>query len=155
MSLTPDDCEEPKFVQLQTCEGFIHDVETCLVEQMGTVRDMLLVECSDSTDVIPLAKIECWIMKMVIHWCRLVQDNSAPKEARDRSSMFIEFLEEAKGDDEVVFKLLLAANYLNLESLLDAGTQYLADAITSCGSAEEIRNRFNLQNDIPSDEYEP
>lgn len=155
MSLIPDDCEEPKFVQLQTCEGFIHDVETSLVEQMGTVRDMLQLECSDSTDVIPLSKIEWWIMKMVIHWCRLVQDNSARKEASDRTKMFVEFLEEAKGDDEVVFQLLLAANYLNVESLLDAGTQYLADVITTCGSADEIRTRFNLQNDIPSDEYEP
>ncbi|KPU79578.1 uncharacterized protein Dana_GF26426 [Drosophila ananassae] len=154
MSLNPTVCKEPKFVQLQTCEGYIHDVETSLLEQMGTVHDLLMVECSDSNGIIPLLKIESRIMKLVVQWCRLVQNNSARTEASDRSTMFTELLEEASGDDKVVIQLLLAANYLHVESLLEVGTQYLADVITACETAEEIRIRFNLQNDIPSDETE-
>ncbi|KAH8317199.1 hypothetical protein KR074_001477 [Drosophila pseudoananassae] len=154
MSLTTKDGKKPEFYQLKTCEGYIFDVETSVVEQMGTLRDMLLLETSPSTEVIPLSKIHWWVLEMVVHWCIFVQDHKAMKNDRNRVKMLKGILREGKADDEVVFQLLLAANFLHVESLIDAATQYLADAIAACNSVEEIRDRFDLPDDIPSDEFE-
>ncbi|KAH8252077.1 uncharacterized protein [Drosophila bipectinata] len=152
MSLTPDDGKEPEFYQLQTCEGYTLDVETSVVEQMGTLRDMLLLETSHSTEVIPLSKIQWWVLDIVVQWCRWVRDRSSMKKDSNRVKYFEGLLREGK--DEVIFQLLLAANFLHVESLMKAATQYLADTISACNSVEEIRDRFDLPDDIPSDEFE-
>ncbi|KAF9622801.1 hypothetical protein IFM89_034036 [Coptis chinensis] len=49
--------------------------------------------------------------------------------------------------------LILAANYLNIQSLIDVATQRVADTIKG-KTVDEIRETFNIENDFTPEEYE-
>ncbi|TVU29580.1 hypothetical protein EJB05_21154 [Eragrostis curvula] len=57
------------------------------------------------------------------------------------------------GDDSVLFDLILAANYLNIQSLLDLACQAVVEEIKG-KTPEEMRTRFNIVNDYPKEEEE-
>ena len=56
--------------------------------------------------------------------------------------------------DEPLFKLVTAANYLNIKSLLDITCKHIADEIKKCSTPQEIRRRFNIKNDFTPEEEE-
>ncbi|KAH8379996.1 hypothetical protein KR009_008419 [Drosophila setifemur] len=153
MSLPLKQCESPNFVRLQTSDGVVYTVELRLVLQMGTIRDMLKVECCPSSDTIPLANIESGTMELVIKWCELFNNAGEDQEKNDPSLIFREMLWDNEASDEDIFRLLMAANYLNLESLIDVATHYIASIINGCQSAKEIRIRFGIKNDFSINDY--
>ncbi|RYQ80728.1 hypothetical protein Ahy_Scaffold1g106941 isoform C [Arachis hypogaea] len=55
--------------------------------------------------------------------------------------------EFVKVDQATLFDLILAANYLNIKSLLDLTCQTVADMIKG-KTPEEIRKTFNIKNDF-------
>lgn len=63
-----------------------------------------------------------------------------------------EFLDNLS--DEPLFKLVTAANYLNIKSLLDITCKHIADEIKKCNTPQEIRRRFNIKNDFTPEEEE-
>ncbi|PQQ00804.1 SKP1-like protein 1B [Prunus yedoensis var. nudiflora] len=58
-----------------------------------------------------------------------------------------------KVDQSILFSLILAANYLNIKSLLDLTCQVAADMIKG-KTPEEIRKTFNIMNDFTPEEEE-
>ena len=58
-----------------------------------------------------------------------------------------------KVDQATLFDLILAANYLNIKSLLDLTCQTVADMIKG-KTPEEIRKTFNIKNDFTPEEEE-
>merc|ERR1712178_193565 len=61
--------------------------------------------------------------------------------------------EFVKVDDETLFNLIPAANYLDIKSLLDLTCKTVADEIKG-KTPEEIRIRFNIKNDFTPEEEE-
>lgn len=61
--------------------------------------------------------------------------------------------EFVKVDDETLFNLILAANYLDIKQLLDLTCKTVADEIKG-KTPEEIRIRFNIKNDFTPEEEE-
>merc|ERR1712166_261969 len=59
-----------------------------------------------------------------------------------------------KVDDETLFSLILAANYLDIKPLLDLTRKTVADYIKQCKTPQEIRRRFNIKNDFTPEEEE-
>ena len=58
-----------------------------------------------------------------------------------------------KVDQEMLFKIMLAANYLDIEALLDVGCKTVANMIKG-KSTEDIRKIFNIINDFTAEEEE-
>nr|GEW10136.1 SKP1-like protein 1B [Tanacetum cinerariifolium] len=75
------------------------------------------------------------------------EDKVAEEELKSFDADFM------KVDQGTLFDLILAANYLNIKSLLDLTCQTIADMITS-KTPEEIRKTFNIKNDFTSEKEE-
>jgi S-phase kinase-associated protein 1 len=50
--------------------------------------------------------------------------------------------------------LILAANYLDIKSLLELGCKHLANEIKSKKTVQELRDRFGIENDYTPEEIE-
>nr|GFA42800.1 SKP1-like protein 1A [Tanacetum cinerariifolium] len=93
-----------------------------------------------------LAKIIEYIKK---HANKPKDDDDKKVAEEDLKKFDAEFV---KVDQEgILFDLVLAANYLNIKSLLDLTSQAIADSIKDL-SVEEVRKKFNIQNDFTPEE---
>ncbi|RLN00624.1 SKP1-like protein 4 [Panicum miliaceum] len=72
----------------------------------------------------------------------------AATASKDLESFDREFVDV---DQAMLYDLVLAANYLNVEGLLDLICQKIADMIKG-KSVEEIRRKFNIKNDFTTEE---
>merc|ERR1711988_1128596 len=119
-----------------------------------TVKSMMGVEDGEEIDppeaAIPLPAVEGNILELVIKYCDYHFDNKETKED-EKNTWNQEFV---KVDDDTLFSLILAANYLDIKSLLDLTCKTVADYIKQCKTPQEIRRRFNIRNDFTPEEEE-
>ncbi|CAE6441601.1 unnamed protein product [Rhizoctonia solani] len=112
---------------------------------------------------IPLAQVNSSVLKKVIEYCehhgydelrptekRENSDDSDPRkrqvsEIGEWDQQFIQV------EQETLFELILAADYLEIRSLLDVGCKTVANQIKG-KTPEEIRRLFNIVNDFTPEE---
>jgi len=148
MSTTSSEIEHPKYVELQTNDGVIFTVDTRLALQMGPIRKLIFLEIENNitnTEVFPLARVDAKNLRFIIKWSASVAD--LKDNEMDGQSNLKKLLDEDDADYEFLLQLILAANYLQMENLLQATTQLLANAIEACESVEEICDYFNVKAD--------
>lgn len=96
-------------------------------------------------------------MKKIIEYCEHHKDDPIPppeedndrlKRATDITEWDAKFLQV---DQEMLFEILLAANYLDIRSLLDVASKTVAGMMKG-KSTEEIRKTFNITNDFTPEE---
>lgn len=113
-------------------------------------------ENSDGNDVvIPVPNVRSTILKKVLEWAEHHKDTVFPDVDDEdvRNSMPVDewdqkFLEV---DQEMLYEIILAANYLNIRPLLNAGCKVVAEMIRG-KSPEEIRKVFSIENDFTPEE---
>merc|ERR1711903_381587 len=120
-----------------------------------TVKSMLGIDSEEDLPeapeaAIPLPAVEGNILQSVLKFCQYHYDNKEKKE-EEKNAWDAEFV---KVDDDTLFSLILAANYLDLKSLLDLTCKTVADYIKQCKTPQEIRRRFNIKNDFTPEEEE-
>jgi len=151
-------------IKLQSSDGEIFPIDVSIAKLSTTIRDMLehlgMDELeNDSDNLLPLPNIEGNVLKKVIEWAENHKTEKSPKVIEtDKiywyplspfNQNFIDTMEL-----KMVFDVILAANYLDIEDLLSLGTKAIADRIKKCKDAEEIRQVFNVQNDFTEEELE-
>ncbi|XP_021756180.1 SKP1-like protein 1A [Chenopodium quinoa] len=131
-------------------ETFNVDEKAAMLSQ--TIKNMI-EDLGDSTDPIPLHNVTSKILSKVIEYCNkhAVADNSVAVMSDDELKQWDkDFLNV---NQNTLFDLILAANYMDIKGLLDLTCQCVADMIKG-KSPEEIRKHFNIVNDYTPEEEE-
>jgi hypothetical protein len=99
--------------------------------------------------------------QQVLEWCEhhkndplppATDANDATEETRRRNIDISEWDGKfIQVDQEMLFEIILAANYLDIKPLLDLGCKTVANMIKG-KTPEEIRKLFNIQNDFTPEE---
>uniref|UniRef100_A0A7C8Z233 SKP1-like protein n=1 Tax=Opuntia streptacantha TaxID=393608 RepID=A0A7C8Z233_OPUST len=138
-------------ITLRSSDGETFEVEEAVALESQTIKHMVEDDCADS--VIPLPNVSSKILAKVIEYCKKhvdspkSEDRQVDVEIKNWDADFV------KVDQATLFDLILAANYLNIKSLLDLTCQTVADMIKG-KTPEEIRKTFNIKNDFTPEEEE-
>ncbi|KAG8789529.1 hypothetical protein FRC12_013419 [Ceratobasidium sp. 428] len=136
-------------------------------EQLSVERDVLqrmqIFASQDepaSEEPIPVPNVSSSVMRKVLEYCEYHRsdplpsqrhsDNNDPRrrqvaEIGEWDQKFIQV------DQEMLFEIILAANYLDIPDLLDVGCKTVAN-LTKNKTPEEIRKLFNIVNDFTPEE---
>ncbi|RUS22516.1 putative negative regulator sulfur controller-3 [Endogone sp. FLAS-F59071] len=135
-------------------ENFSVDKE---VSERSVLIKNMLEDVGESDAPIPLPNVNSKVLKKVIEWCEHHRtDPPAPTdentEDRKRNTDIEEWDRKfMEVDQETLFEIILAANYLDIKPLLDVGCKTVANMIKG-KSPEEIRKTFNIINDFTPEE---
>eukprot|EP00339_Tiarina_fusa_P024602 CAMPEP_0117032532 /NCGR_PEP_ID=MMETSP0472-20121206/23314_1 /TAXON_ID=693140 ORGANISM="Tiarina fusus, Strain LIS" /NCGR_SAMPLE_ID=MMETSP0472 /ASSEMBLY_ACC=CAM_ASM_000603 /LENGTH=162 /DNA_ID=CAMNT_0004741199 /DNA_START=12 /DNA_END=500 /DNA_ORIENTATION=+ len=124
------------------------------VAMRSTVVKQMLEDIPESEEPVPLVDRSCQgaiVAKVVEYLTKHHEFEQASATDEDKQVFDKEFVAV---EDDVLFNLILAANYLDIKDLLDLTCKTVADYIKQCKSAEEIRVRFNIVNDFTPEEEE-
>ncbi|KAB2632989.1 SKP1-like protein 1A [Pyrus ussuriensis x Pyrus communis] len=140
-------------ITLKSSDGETFEVDEAVALMSQTIKHMVEDDCADNG--IPLPNVTSKILAKVIEYCRKHVEAAKPEERasvdEDLKAWDAEFV---KVDQATLFDLILAANYLNIKSLLDLTCQTVADMIKEKTLEEDPRNwarlacsctKFNLQ----------
>ena len=117
----------------------------------------------ESGRVIPLTNVDSWTLEKVIEYCNyhFEHPNAYEEIKKINSNEIIEWDKEffSKIDDGTtkdhtgLFKLILAASYLDIGLLMDMSCKTVANMIKG-KTPEEIRELFGIKNDFSPEEEE-
>ena len=150
-------------IKLQSNEGDVFTVDLKSAKMSKTVKTMLEdlgFDDSKKDETVPLPRVSSDILRLIIDWSTYHKDdkvyennNDDYKERRidDIPKWDIDFL---KVDQGILFEIILAASYLDINDLLEIGCQTVANMMKG-KTPEEIRKIFNIENDLtPKEEDE-
>lgn len=129
---------------LVTNDNELFSAKRFIIEQSNVIKNML-EDCSDNPEQpIPLPNISSSVLKMVLEYCSHRHDfpDTGPRPHRlaeigewDRKFLTV--------DDEMLFEIIMAANYLDIKPLLDVSCKTITNKIKN-STPEEIRRLFNV-----------
>ena len=110
-------------------------------------------ENGNTTQEIPLVNVKSEILALVITFCKehskiKMNPIEKPLKSKDMKELVSEFdYNFIQVEQEVLFELILAANYMDIKDLLDLTCATVASMIKG-KSPEEIRKTFDIVNDF-------
>ncbi|KAF3328500.1 SKP1-like protein 1B [Carex littledalei] len=155
-----------KMITLKSSDGVVFVVPETVAKQSITISHIM--EDISTITFIPLLNVGAPTLALVIEYCKkhveaadmsnteTTEDGSSPMPASSRISddelwnwdkQFIDV------DQETLFNLMMAADYLHIQGLLDVACHKVADMIKG-KNPEEIRRTFNIKNDLTPEEEE-
>lgn len=155
--LEDDSLEEELTLTLKSADGDTFPVKKSVAVQSELVKTMW--EGDRNETVIPLPNVKAATLKKVVEFITYHKDNNFKDiEKPLKSAHMHEVVPEwdanfVETDQESLFELILAANYMDIKPLLDLTCAKVASMIKG-KTPEEIRKRFNIQNDFTPEEEE-
>ncbi|KAF8428662.1 E3 ubiquitin ligase complex SCF subunit sconC [Tirmania nivea] len=143
-------------LKLLSSDGIEKEVARDVAERSILIKNML-EDCGEIDQAIPIPNVNGSVLTKVIEWCEHHKNDPAPAadeetDSRKKSTDIDEWDQKfMQVDQEMLFEIILAANYLDIKPLLDVGCKTVANMIKG-KSPEEIRKTFNIQNDFTPDE---
>ncbi|KAK3322250.1 negative regulator sulfur controller-3 [Apodospora peruviana] len=148
-------------VTLASNDGHHIEVERCVAERSILIKNML-EDVGDEVvgnDAIPIPNVNDQVLRKVVEWCEkhkhdAPQTQEEENDNRKKTTEIEEWDQKfMQVDQEMLFEIILAANYLDIKALLDVGCKTVANMIKG-KSPEEIRKTFNITNDFTAEEEE-
>jgi len=137
------------------------DGEQFTIDREVAIRSVLIKnmieDVGESDNPIPLPNVSASVLKKVIEWCEHHKKDPEPSaedpdDARKRATEISDWdTKFINVDQEMLFEIILAANYLDIKPLLDVGCKSVANMIKG-KQPEEIRKLFNIANDFTPEE---
>ncbi|KAF9877303.1 E3 ubiquitin ligase complex SCF subunit scon-3 [Colletotrichum karsti] len=149
-------------IWVQSNDNITIPVDRSVAERSMLLKNMLEDvgdEAISQTNPIPIPNVNEAVLRKVIEWCehhRLdpVQAQDEENDARKKTTEIEEWDQKfMQVDQEMLFEIILASNYLDIKPLLDVGCKTVANMIKG-KSPEEIRKTFNITNDFTPEEEE-
>jgi S-phase kinase-associated protein 1 len=134
-----------KKIILRSSDYETFEIEEAVAFQSHTIKLLINDERANDTGF-PIPKVTGKILAMVIEYCKKHVDaaNSDEKLSEDElKKLDAEFVQV---DQETLYNLILAANYLNIKNLLDLTCKTVANTIKE-KTPQEVRKIFNIVND--------
>lgn len=159
---TMSDLENKDYVTLTSQEGDKFKVKKNVAQMSELVKTMIPNDDDDDDDEkekeIPLVNVKSNILGKVIEWMEWHTKNGPTEEIEKplKSQNMSDIVSEwdanyIKVDQDVLFELILAANYMDIKLLLDLTCATIASMIKG-KTPEEIRKTFNIVNDFTPEE---
>ena len=132
------------------------EVSRAVAKMSGLVADMI-EEYEDETPEAPLMNVTGKVLKKVLEFCEQhvaapMEEIKKPLRTNDMSQVVSEWdANFVEIPQEELFELILAANFLDIKSLLDLTCAKVASMIKG-KTPEEIRKTFNIVNDFTPEE---
>jgi len=150
--------ETAGLLKLISCQGDVFEVEASVANMSNFIKNMV----DDSPDAvdeeIPLPNVKSTILSKVVEYCKHHEDHPAEEIPRPlKSANLVECgvsewdADFVDIDKEVLFELILAANYMDIKCLLDLACAKVASMIKG-KTPEEIRAKFDIVNDFTPEE---
>ncbi|KAJ1853120.1 hypothetical protein GGH12_005042 [Coemansia sp. RSA 1822] len=157
-----------KQIRLASADGAVITVDQDIVEQSGTLRN-ILSDVVSSEAPIPVPNVNGAILSKVIEYC--THHRGDPQRRKPRDTLYDEpdsseaainraisqmddfDAEFCRVDQGTLFDLILAANFLDIQPLLDLVGYTVANKLKG-KSVEEMRATFNVKNDFTPEEEE-
>ncbi|KAL4800938.1 E3 ubiquitin ligase complex SCF subunit sconC [Aspergillus venezuelensis] len=149
-----------QIVILETSDGKHIETARDLAERSLLIKNLLDDLCTQEeppSEAIPIPNVTENVMTKILEWSMHHRNDPLPKEGEEddsrRKTTDIEEWDQKfmQVDQEMLFEIILAANYLDIKALLDIGCKTVANMIKG-KSPEEIRKTFNIQNDFTPEE---
>lgn len=105
---------------------------------------------------VPTQNVRSAVMKNILEWCEHYKNTDFPEDDQEDDSKKSAPIDPwdknfLNVDQEMLYEIILAANYLNIKPLLNSGCKIVAEMIRG-KSPEEIRKTFNIVNDFTPEE---
>jgi len=143
---------------LQSSDSAEITVDKEVAERSILIKNMVGDLGEEATsDAIPIPNVNEAVLKKVLEWCEHhradpPQANEDDSDSRKKTTDIDEWDQKfMQVDQEMLFEIILAANYLDIKALLDVGCKTVANMIKG-KSPEEIRKTFNITNDFTPEE---
>ncbi|CAJ2508705.1 Uu.00g137310.m01.CDS01 [Anthostomella pinea] len=150
----------PIMVTLQSNDMQQIQVEKAIIERSILIKNML-DDLGDGVigQTIPIPNVTEPVLRKVIEWYEHHRGdppstNEDESDNRKKTTDIEEWDQKfMQVDQEMLFEIILASNYLDIKPLLDVGCKTVANMIKG-KSPEEIRKTFNITNDFTAEEEE-
>lgn len=142
-------------VKLLCSDGEVVEVDVDVAEKSVLIKG--LIDDSGTDDEIPLPNVKKPILERVIVFCEHLKNNQPPEiEKPLRSTDMSVVVGQWHADyinleQEELFELIMASNYLDIKPLLELACAKVASMIKN-KSVQEIRKFFNIENDFTPEE---
>ena len=136
-------------------DGEEYEVDVEIAQKSVLIKGLL--EDSGTDEQIPLPNVAKPIFEKVIEFCVYLKDHTPPEIEKPLKSVEMAnivdpwYANYINLEQEVIFELIMASNYLDIKPLLELACAKVASMIKN-KSVEEIRKFFNIENDFTPEE---
>ncbi|EGR32480.1 hypothetical protein IMG5_081380 [Ichthyophthirius multifiliis] len=143
-------------VKLVSQDNVVIEVDEEVAKKSQVIKHM--IEDTGTEEAIPIPNVKESILRKILEYCDKHRNDNPPEiEKPLTTNNLSEVVDpyDAKFIDmenlEQLFEIILAANYLDIKSLLDLACAKVATLIKN-KTPEEIRKTFNIPNDFTPEE---